>query len=77
MQLIMMDIHHWWGKKDILHCSYKNLFRAASFGDIEQVKLFLQQGADINVKEYNFEKTALKIAEEMAKENVVELLKNL
>jgi len=56
---------------------YTPLMRAASFGDIEQVKLFLQQGADINVKEYNFEKTALKIAEEMAKENVVELLKNL
>ena len=55
----------------------QNISRAASFGELDQVKLFLEHGADISVKEYNFEKNALKIAEELAKENIVEFLKNL
>ena len=50
------------------------LFRAASVGDAAQVRLLLAAGADTEVKEENFGKTAVRIAEELAHAECVKIL---
>ena len=50
-------------------------FRAASVGDLDIVDILVKQGADINIKETNYGKTAEKIAEELAYANIFNLLR--
>ena len=50
------------------------LIRAASVGDAAQVRLLLAAGADTEVKEENFGKTAVRIAEELAHAECVQIL---
>merc|ERR1711874_650143 len=53
---------------------YTALMRAASVGDYGIVEYLLTRGADISVKEPNYEKNAEKIAEELAHGKIVDLL---
>ena len=44
-------------------------------GDLDIVDILVKQGADINIKETNYGKTAEKIAEELAYANIFNLLR--
>ena len=67
-----------WGTDDqCLKLSFLASYRAASIGDAGQVEIYLKNGADTSIKETNFGKDVFKIAEELAQESVINVLRSI
>ena len=61
---------------NIWNFPFYSSYRAASIGDAKQVEIYLKNGADTSIKETNFGKDVFKIAEELAQESVIHVLRS-